>query len=232
MIQFRIDARSGVAPYLQLVQQVRYALRLGMLGPGDQLPTVKEVAAAVAINPNTVLKAYRALEQEGLAIGRPGLGTFVTKSLAGTSFAAHGPLRRELDALAREGASGGTRRRQHSSLVRGDLSGADDGRRCVTNAIDAVGLGKRYRRRWALQDCTVEIPSGRVVGLVGANGAGKTTLMHLVVGLLRPSAGSVTVLGYAPADGPDQLARVGFLAQDAPLYATLSVADHLRLARD
>jgi ABC-2 type transport system ATP-binding protein len=101
----------------------------------------------------------------------------------------------------------------------------------VNNAIDAVGLAKRYRRRWALQDCTVAIPSGRVVGLVGANGAGKTTLMHLVVGLLQPSAGSVTVLGCAPGDGPDQLARVGFLAQDAPLYGTLSVADHLRLGR-
>jgi GntR family transcriptional regulator len=96
MIQFRIDARSGVAPYLQLVQQVRHALRLGMLAAGDQLPTVKEVAAAVAINPNTVLKAYRALEHEGLAVGRPGVGTFVTKSLASTSLAAHGPLRREL----------------------------------------------------------------------------------------------------------------------------------------
>jgi ABC-2 type transport system ATP-binding protein len=101
----------------------------------------------------------------------------------------------------------------------------------VTNAIEAVGLGKRYGRRWALEDCSVTIPAGRVVGLVGANGAGKTTLMHLVVGLLRPSAGNVTVLGQAPASGPDQLARVGFLAQDAPLYGTLSVGDHLRLGR-
>jgi len=99
----------------------------------------------------------------------------------------------------------------------------------VTNTIETTQLGKRYRRRWALQDCTVSIPEGRVVGLVGANGAGKTTLMHLIVGLLRPSAGAVTVLGGRPADGPSELARVGFLAQDAPLYATLSVGDHLRL---
>jgi GntR family transcriptional regulator len=96
MIHFRIDARSGVAPYLQLVQQVRHAVRLGMLREGDQLPTVKEVAAQVAINPNTVLKAYRELEHEGLAAGRPGVGTFVTKSLSDTSLAAHGPLRRDL----------------------------------------------------------------------------------------------------------------------------------------
>jgi GntR family transcriptional regulator len=97
MIQFRIDSRSGVAPYQQLVQQVRQALRLGMLGEGDQLPTVKEVVAQVAINPNTVLKAYRELEHEGLAAGRPGVGTFVTRSLVDTSFKAQGPLRRDLE---------------------------------------------------------------------------------------------------------------------------------------
>jgi GntR family transcriptional regulator len=96
MIRFRIDARSGVAPYLQVVQQVRQALRLGMLREGDQLPTVKDVVAQVAINPNTVLKAYRELEHEGLAAGRPGVGTFVTRSLVDTSFGAHGPLRRDL----------------------------------------------------------------------------------------------------------------------------------------
>ena len=97
MIEFRIDTTSGVAPYLQLVHQVRHALRLGILREGDQLPTVKEVVAQVAINPNTVLKAYRELEHEGLASGRPGLGTFVTKSLVDPSFAAHARLRRDLD---------------------------------------------------------------------------------------------------------------------------------------
>jgi GntR family transcriptional regulator len=96
MIQFRIDARSGVAPYQQLVQQVRQALRLGLLQQGDQLPTVKDVVARLAINPNTVLKAYRELEHEGLAAGRPGLGTFVTGTLAGASLTAHGPLRKDL----------------------------------------------------------------------------------------------------------------------------------------
>jgi GntR family transcriptional regulator len=96
MIEFRIDARSGVAPYQQLVQQVRQALRLGLLQQGDQLPTVKDVVARLAINPNTVLKAYRELEHEGLAAGRPGLGTFVTGTLAGASLTAHGPLRKDL----------------------------------------------------------------------------------------------------------------------------------------
>ena len=96
MIEFRLDARSGVAPYQQLVQQVRQALRLGLLQEGDQLPTVKDVVARLAINPNTVLKAYRELEREGLAAGRPGLGTFVTRTLADASLTAHGPLRKEL----------------------------------------------------------------------------------------------------------------------------------------
>lgn len=96
MIVFRIDASSGVSPYRQLVHQVRQALLLGVLREGDQLPTVKEVVAAVAINPNTVLKAYRELEFEGLAEGRPGVGTFVTRSLADSSLAAHAALRKDL----------------------------------------------------------------------------------------------------------------------------------------
>jgi GntR family transcriptional regulator len=97
MIEFRIDARSGVPPYRQIVHQVRQALHLGLLREGDQLPTVKDVVGQVAINPNTVLKAYRELEHEGLAAGRPGLGTFVTKSLVHESVAAHKGLQSELD---------------------------------------------------------------------------------------------------------------------------------------
>ena len=96
VIEFHLDARSGVAPYLQLIHQVRQALRLGLLREGDQLPTVKEVVARLAINPNTVLKAYRHLEYEGLAAARPGIGTFVTATLNGGSLAAYQPLRQDL----------------------------------------------------------------------------------------------------------------------------------------
>jgi ABC-2 type transport system ATP-binding protein len=95
--------------------------------------------------------------------------------------------------------------------------------------IEASGLAKEYGRRWALRDCTLGIPAGRVVGLVGPNGAGKTTLLHLAVGLLAPTSGSIRVLGANPADGPVQLGRVGFVAQDTPVYARLSVAQHLRM---
>src|SRR3981081_747258 len=96
MIEFPSGGRSGVSPYLQLVRQVRQALRLGLLREGDQLPTVKDVVARLAINPNTVLKAYRELEHEGLAAARPGAGTFVTRTLTDASLAAPGPLRQDL----------------------------------------------------------------------------------------------------------------------------------------
>src|SRR5271163_914269 len=96
MIEFHLDARSGVSPYLQLVHQVRHALRLGLLDEGDQLPTVKEVVARLAINPNTVLKAYRELEHDGLVAARPGIGTFVVKTLSDATTASHGPLRQEV----------------------------------------------------------------------------------------------------------------------------------------
>ena len=99
----------------------------------------------------------------------------------------------------------------------------------MTAVIEASGLGKRYGRRWALSDCTLAVPAGRVVGLVGPNGAGKTTLLQLAAGLLTPDAGTIRVLGERPAVTPAQLARVGFVAQDAPVYARLSVEGHLRM---
>lgn len=97
----------------------------------------------------------------------------------------------------------------------------------MTTALSAQGLGKKYGRRWALTDCTLDVPAGRVVGLVGPNGAGKSTLLNLAVGMLTPTTGSIEVLD-APAGGP-QLTKIGFVAQDTPTYARLSVADHLRL---
>lgn len=96
MIEFRVDTSSGVSPYQQIVQQVHRALRLGILREGDQLPTVKDVVAVVAINPNTVLKAYRELEHSGLVSGRPGVGTFVVATLADSSLPSHPRLQRDL----------------------------------------------------------------------------------------------------------------------------------------
>jgi ABC-2 type transport system ATP-binding protein len=99
----------------------------------------------------------------------------------------------------------------------------------VTAVLRAEGLGKRYRRRWALSDCSLEIPPGRVTGLVGPNGAGKTTLLSLAVGLLAPTAGTIEVCGGRPGAGAAQLANVGFVAQDTPTYPGLTVGEHLRL---
>lgn len=96
MIEFHLNSRSGLSPYQQLVQQVRHALRLGLLEEGDRLPTVKDVAKQMAVNPNTVLKAYRELEHDGLVAARPGVGTFVTRTLADGTLAAQGPLRKDL----------------------------------------------------------------------------------------------------------------------------------------
>ncbi|MFF9221281.1 GntR family transcriptional regulator [Streptomyces viridosporus] len=96
VIEFHLNSRSGLPPYQQLVQQVRHALRLGLLKEGDRLPTVKDVAKQMAVNPNTVLKAYRELEHDGLVAARPGVGTFVTRTLADATLAAHGPLRKDL----------------------------------------------------------------------------------------------------------------------------------------
>lgn len=96
VIEFVLDSRSRVSTYMQLVLQVKQALRVGLLGPGDQLPKVREVAGSLAINPNTVLKAYRELEIEGLAEGRPGVGTFITRTLAGPSLASQVDLREDL----------------------------------------------------------------------------------------------------------------------------------------
>jgi ABC-2 type transport system ATP-binding protein len=100
------------------------------------------------------------------------------------------------------------------------------------NIIESAGLGKRYRRTWALRDCTLGIPAGRVVALVGPNGAGKTTLLNMAVGLAVPTSGVVTVLGGTPAGSPDALDRIAFVAQDAPLYKNLPVADMLHVARN
>ena len=127
MIEFSLDGRSGVSPYLQVVQQVRQALRLGLLRQGDQLPTVKDVVARLAINPNTVLKAYRELERDGLVAARPGVGTFVTRSLAGESLAAHEPLRGDLDRCLARARAAGVEDESIESLFRSAFRGAQRG---------------------------------------------------------------------------------------------------------
>ncbi|MEV4479201.1 GntR family transcriptional regulator [Micromonospora coxensis] len=117
MIEFVLDGRSRVNTYVQLIQQVKQALRVGLLTPGDQLPKVRDVAQSLAINPNTVLKAYRELEIEGLVEGRPGVGTFVRRSLADASLANQVELREELVAWMRRARAAGLAPEDVTALV-------------------------------------------------------------------------------------------------------------------
>lgn len=114
MIDYRIDRHTGVATYVQIVQQTKQALRLGLLEPGDKLPTAREVVEATAINPNTVLKAYRELEREGLVEARRGLGTFVRRSLGAAP--ADSPLRAELEEWASRARDAGLEREDVAAL--------------------------------------------------------------------------------------------------------------------
>lgn len=123
MIEFNLDRGSGVSTYLQLVHQVKQALRLGTLRPGDQLPTAREVVERLAINPNTVLKAYRELEREGLVEGRPGMGTFVREGVAGPTLADHTRLRRSLEAWVREARAAGLDQEDLRALFAAVLAG-------------------------------------------------------------------------------------------------------------
>jgi DNA-binding transcriptional regulator YhcF (GntR family) len=116
-MEFRIDRRSGMPAYQQIVQQTKQALRLGVLMPGDRLPTAKEVAETCAVNPNTTLKAYRELEREGLAEPRPGLGTFIRRSLARAEAASDSPLRAELEAWMARAREAGLEREDVAALV-------------------------------------------------------------------------------------------------------------------
>ena len=124
MIEFHLDSRSGVSPYLQIVQQVRQALRLDLLREGDQLPTVKEVVGQLAINPNTVLKAYRELEHEGLVEGRQGVGTFVARRPDGPPPGTQARLARGLHKWVESARAEGMDDEAMEALLRETLRGA------------------------------------------------------------------------------------------------------------
>ena len=229
MLIFHLSSRSGIPAYSQLVEQVRQALLSGVLRPGDRLPTVKEVAGALAVNPNTVSKAYRDLEQEGLVEGRQGVGTFAVRRPAGPPPGVQAQLSRSMAAWIAKARLAGLNDSDIESLLRATLRADRRGGDRVTAAVHIEGLGKRYGKKWALQDGTFDIPEGSVTGLVGANGAGKTTLLRLLAGLSRPTTGSALVAGRTPADEVAFLADVGYLAQEIPLYARWDAADHLRM---
>ena len=238
----------GVPTYLQLVHQVEHALRLDYLKPGDQLPKVRDVVAELAINPNTVLKAYRELETKGLAVGRPGQGTFIIVATLGqVALPDLTELRRSLVSWVATADAAGLDEDGIAALVanvlrdfrerRGDTA---DRRGAATargggggmNVIETHALSKSYGSTRALNDCTLAIPDGHVVALVGPNGAGKSTLLNIAVGLATPTTGEVTVLGGHRAGSLAALDGIAFVAQDTPLYKNLSAADLLHVTRN
>ena len=139
MIEYRIDRRSGVTPYMQIVQQTRHAMRLGLLVPGDKLPTAREVVATTAVNPNTVLKAYRELEHEGLVDSRAGVGAFVRRTLGRLEASVESPLGTEL--------RGWMQRAKQTELERVDIEAL------VKAVIDEVFGGGHDA---FVDDCTTE----------------------------------------------------------------------------
>ncbi len=244
-IEFRLDPASGVPTYLQLVHQVEHALRLGYLKPGDQLPKVRDVVASLAINPNTVSKAYRELETKGLIVGRPGQGTFILATLSQVALPELTGLRRSLRGWLAKADTAGLDESGIAALVASELrdfyerrsgsrSSASKRRNggCGMNVIETHSLGKSYGATKALDDCNLAIPEGHVAALVGPNGAGKSTLLNLAVGLATPTSGELSVLGGYRAGSLPALDGIGFVAQDTPLYKNLSAADMLHLTRN
>ena len=207
MIEFQLDTGSGVATYLQLVQQVRQALRLGLLEPGDQLPTAQQVVAKLAINPNTVLKAYRELEREGLVRARPGHGHLRgrRRSRAPTPPLRPGSCRSMTEWLHSARAAGPRLRRHRGDLShrRSQLLRGGGGMTAVLHAERARQAATGAGGRCATAPC--RSPRAGSSGLVGPNGAGKTTLLHLAVGLLEPTTGTIRSSAAGPPSGPTQL---------------------------
>ena len=229
MIEFYLDAKSGVAPYLQLVHQVRRAVKLGVLHEGDQLPTVREVVDPHRDQPEHGLQGLSRARARGAGRrprGRRHLRDRTHQRGRPRAARADPPRPR---AVARARSRRGARRRVHRGAVPRHLSDPDPRSVVSAAALTTVGLGRRYRRQWALEGCTLSIPRGHVVGLVGPNGAGKSTLLNLAAGLLAPTAARSRCSASSPACDAAQLARVGFVPQDASLYGRLRVEDHLRL---
>ena len=181
-IEFRLDPASGVPTYLQLVHQVEHALRLGYLKPGDQLPKVRDVVASLAINPNTVSKAYRELETKGLIVGRPGQGTFILATLSQVALPELTGLRRSLHSWLTKADRAGLDERGILALVASELQDVYERRSgsrarverrnggCRMNVIETQGLGKSYGTTKALHDCSLAIPEGTRVSFVPLTG--------------------------------------------------------------
>ena len=223
MIDFHVDKAGSVPAYAQLVRQVREALRLGLLRPGDRLPTVREVVTSCTVNAATVLKAYRELEMSGLVESRQGSGTFVSGTLGSADPHVMARLRGGLSRWLDQAREAGLEDEDVQALVASVLAeqaagapragdpgphggppvqkwhrvppGSEVRHERGADALEARDLSKRYRDVGALRECSFQLPAHRIIALVGANGAGKSTLMSIAAGLLPATSGELLVGG-------------------------------------
>src|ERR1051325_527400 len=240
-----LDARSPTPLYAQIANRIRVGIAAGELRPATPLPSVRHLAAQLRINPATVVQAYRDLETDGFVEMRQGSGTFVREAAPDPRGGESAPVEREVLARsrprpprARACATGhGTRARDAdaSRAPRRVAAGAagrnrrrDRSRRVMTNAIEIQRLGYRAGRTFEIKDLDLHVPQGAIYGFLGPNGCDKTTTIRLMLGLLRPLAGRITVLGDAvPRDVARVLARVGFVPEQPHLDPMLTVRETL-----
>src|SRR6516162_4464379 len=219
-MQLHISPNDGVPIYVQIVNQVKYLVASGRLRPGEELPPIRVLAEKLLVNPNTVARAYRELEVDGVVTKRRTAGTYVSDS--GSPLARRERLRilaERADALLAEARQMNVTLDQVVELLRE----RDEA------IVRVEGLSRRFGPKLALNRVRLSVPRGIVFGLVGANGAGKTTLIKHVLGMLKAQAGSVRVFGLDPVAEPAQvLRRIGYVSEEHDLPGWMCVWELLR----
>ena len=227
---FRPNPSSGVPIYLQLMEQVKHSIETGALRPGEQLPGIRPLAEELVINPNTVAKAYRELEHEGVIELRHGAGAFVSgnaraKKLTDKLRAGQAIVAAAVEQLRARGVTDEEIRR----LFEAELAGLEQDRRApwlTRSSSKPPTCGRHYDGVEALRGLNLQVPAGSIYGFLGRNGAGKTTTIKVLLGMARPTSGRARVFGL-PADAPeasvDIRRRTGFVSEDKDLYDYMTV---------
>ena len=233
MLLLRPNPSSGVPIYLQLMEQVKHAIDTGVLRPGEQLPGIRPLAEELVINPNTVAKAYRELEHEGVIELRQGAGAFVpaharAKKLTDRVRAGQAIVAAAVERLQSRGITDAEIRR----LFEAELAGLRKVEDTVADpfVIETVELRKAYDGVEALRGLNLQVPAGSIFGFLGRNGAGKTTAMKVLLGMARPTSGTRASSGCvrSPDDGVDIRRRAAFVSEDKGLYDAMNVDAMIR----
>ena len=228
---FDIDQRSSTPIYRQLVDGVKQAVARGILVQGEKLPSVRELAVRIAINPNTIAKAYQELEREEVIETLRGKGTFVA---AQEHKASEGEKKRVVREMAEKfwwsllsGHQPGRTVGDSGGIRKGMVSGKEWGK--MTWALETIGLTKVFNGETAVDGCTLQVPEGSVFGLMGPNGAGKTTLIKMLMRALLPTAGSGRILGREIPDPTGEVKqKIGYVADTQQMYPHFKVEEILK----